>query len=128
MAEAWVRHLKRARFEPYSAGVETKDLDTRAVAVMAEVGIDISGQRSKLVETLTNISFDVVVTLCDHAQESCPLFPSRAKLVHRGFDDPPKLAMNAENEEDALHHYRRVRDEIRTFVENLPESLENGLD
>jgi len=125
MAEAWTRYLKGDQFEPYSAGTEARGVDPRAVKVMAETGIDISGQRSKLIDDLPEIEFDYVITLCDRARESCPFFPAKTRVAHAGFDDPPALAQNAKNEEDALRHYRRVRDEIRAFVESLPEALLN---
>jgi len=127
MAEGWARHLKGDVIEPYSAGIETHGLNPRAVQVMAEAGVDISGQRSKHVDELRDVPFDYVVTVCDHAHESCPLFPGRTKLIHVGFDDPPRLARQAKTEEDALRHYRRVRDEIRAFVGQLPGALENAL-
>jgi arsenate reductase len=123
MAEGWARALKGDVLEPYSAGVDTKPLDRRAVEAMAEKGIDISGQRSKHVSELLHVDFDYVVTVCDNARDTCPSFPGRAKIVHREFDDPPYLARNAESEAQALAHYRRVRDEIRSFVESLPRSL-----
>jgi arsenate reductase len=123
MAEAWTKHLKGDQFEAYSAGVKPKDIDPRAIKAMAEAGLDISGQKSKDVDALGSTEFDYVITLCDNARESCPYFPAKTKLIHRGFDDPPKLAENARNEEEALAHYRRVRDEIRAFVETLPEGL-----
>jgi arsenate reductase len=123
MAEGWARHLKGDAIEPYSAGIEPHDLDPRAVRVMAEAGVDISSQRAKHVDALRNIPFDYVVTVCDQAHESCPRFPGRTKVIHVGFDDPPRLAKHAKNEQEALSHYRRVRDEIRRFVESLPESL-----
>ena len=126
-AEGWARHLKGDVIEPYSAGIETHGLNPRAVQVMAEAGVDISGQRSKHVDELRDVPFDYVVTVCDHAHESCPLFPGRTKLIHVGFDDPPRLAREAKTEEDALRHYRRVRDEIRAFVGQLPGALENAL-
>jgi len=123
MAEGWARHLKGDVLEAYSAGIETHGLNPRAVQVMAEAGVDISGHRSKHVDELRDIPLDWVITVCDHAQESCPLFPGRVKLVHVGFDDPPRLAAGAKSEEEALAHYRRVRDEIRAFVETLPDAL-----
>jgi arsenate reductase len=123
MAEAWTKHLKGDQFEAYSAGVKPKDIDPRAIRAMAEAGLDISGQKSKDVDALGSTEFDYVITLCDTARESCPYFPAKTKLIHQGFDDPPKLAENARNEEEALAHYRRVRDEIRAFVETLPEGL-----
>ncbi len=123
MAEGWTRHLKGDVIEPYSAGIETHGLNPLAVRAMAEAGVDISGQRSKHVRELSDIEFDYVVTVCDHASENCPLFPGKARRVHVGFDDPPRLARAARTEEEALAHYRRVRDEIRAFVESLPGRL-----
>jgi arsenate reductase len=123
MAEAWTRHLKGDQFEAYSAGVEPRGIDPRAVKAMAEAGLDISGQKSKDVDALGNMEFDYVITLCDNARESCPYFPAKTKLIHKGFDDPPKLAEKAKNEEEAMVHYRRVRDEIKAFVETLHEEL-----
>jgi arsenate reductase len=124
MAEGWARSLKGDRLEPYSAGIETHGLNPRAQKVMEEAGVNISGQRSKNVRDLLEVPFDVVVTVCDHANEHCPVFPRPVKQVHVGFDDPPILAKGAKTEEEALQHYRRVRNEIRAFVETLPEALE----
>jgi len=121
MADAWTKHLKGNQFEVYSAGVQPKAVDPRAVKAMAEAGIDISAQNSKDLDSLGNMEFDYVVTLCDNAREACPYFPAKTKLIHKGFDDPPKLAENTNNEEEAMAHYRRVRDEIKAFVETLPE-------
>jgi len=123
MAEGWARHLKSDGVEPYAAGIETHGLNPNAVKVMAEAGVDISGHRSKHLDEVRDIPFDYVVTVCDNAHASCPLFPGRTKVIHVGFDDPPRLAKGAKSEEEALSHYRRVRDEIRRFVESLPESL-----
>ena len=120
MAEGWARHLKSGVIEPYSAGIAPHGLDPRAVQVMAEAGVDISHQRSKYVDEITNIAFDYVVTVCGHANENCPVFVGKAQKIHKGFDDPPTLSMHAKSEEEALVHYRRVRDEIRSFVEHLP--------
>lgn len=123
MAEGWARHLKGDAVEPCSAGIVARGLDPRAVRVMAEAGVDIAGQTSKTLDTLAGIDFDLVVTVCDHAAANCPVFPGRAKRYHAGFDDPPALAGNARDEEEALDHYRRVRDEIRAFIENLDPRL-----
>lgn len=123
MAEAWTNKLKGAQFEAYSAGVEPKQIDPRAIEAMAEAGIDISAQKSKDIDSLRDMEFDYVVTLCDNARESCPYFPAKTKLVHQGFNDPPKLAEDANDEEEAMGHYRRVRDEIKVFVKSLPETL-----
>ena len=122
-AEGWTRRLVGDVIEPYSAGTEPRGLDARAVRVMAEAGVDISDHRSKHVDELRDIQFDYVVTVCDRARESCPLFPGGTKVVHVGFDDPPRLAQNGKNEQEALGHYRRVRDEIRRFVESLPGTV-----
>lgn len=123
MAEGWARHLKGEVIEAYSAGIETHGLNPKAVQVMAEAGVDIAGHRSKHVRELRDVPFDYVVTVCGNAQESCPLFSGTTKVVHVGFDDPPRLAKDARTDEEAFSHYRRVRDEIRKFVESLPESL-----
>jgi arsenate reductase len=123
MAEGWARHLKSHVLEPYSAGVKTHGLNPRAVKVMAEAGVDISRHWSKLLDELRDVEFDHVITVCGNAHESCPVFPGKTRVTHVGFDDPPRLAEGAALEEEALQHYRRVRDEIRTFVETLPECL-----
>jgi len=123
MAEGWARQLKEDIMESYSAGIETHGLNPSAVQVMAEAGVDISGHRSKHVDELKDIAFDYVVTVCDHAHESCPVFPGKTQIVHVGFDDPPRLARQAVSEEEALNCYRRVRDQIKAFVEQLPTSL-----
>lgn len=119
MAEGWARHLKSDTIEAFSAGVEPHGMNQNAVAVMGETGVDISGSRSKHVDELKSISFDYVITVCDHARETCPLFPGKTKIVHVGFDDPPRLAKGAKSDEEALGHYRRVRDEISEFIEHF---------
>ena len=124
MAEGWARALWSDRVEAYSAGLETHGLNPNAVKVMAEAGVDISGHRSKLVDSVLDVGLDLVVTVCGHAHETCSVFPGGAKVIHIGFDDPPKLAESAVSEEAKLDCYRRVRDEIRRFVEALPEKLE----
>jgi len=123
MAEGFARALKRDLVEAHSAGVEPHGMNERAVRVMREVGVDISSHRSKHVDELKEIAFDYAVTVCDHANETCPIFPGKTKVVHVGFDDPPRLAAGAKTDEDALPHYRRVRDEIKAFVQRLPEAL-----
>jgi arsenate reductase len=125
MAEGWARHLKNGVLEPYSAGIETHGLNPKAVKVMAEAGVDISRHRSKRLDELSNVEFDHVVTVCGNAQESCPKFSGTTKVTHVGFDDPPRLAKEVATEEEAANHYRRVRDEIRAFVETLPEALDS---
>ena len=123
MAEGWTRALKGDTIEPYSAGIEKHGLNPYAVKVMAEAGVDISGQCSKLVTELAGIEFNYVVTVCGDAHESCPVFPGGAKVVHVGFDDPPRLAAACGTGAGKLDCYRRVRDEIKAFVEQLPENL-----
>ena len=124
MSEGWARALLGEFVVPYSAGVEPHGLDPRAVAVMAEAGIDISGHASKHLDELADVNFDYVVTVCDNAAETCPIFPGKVNKIHRSFQDPPQLAKDAKTKEEALAHYRRVRDEIRAFIETLPEALE----
>lgn len=132
MAEGWARHLHGDRLQAFSAGVAPGGVDPRAVEVMGEAGVDLSGHTSKHVDDLLREldargeGFDVVVTVCDSARESCPVFPRRTRTIHQGFQDPPRLAAGAASEEEALEHYRRVRDRIRRFVASLPESLEAG--
>jgi arsenate reductase (thioredoxin) len=123
MAEGWARHLKRDLIDAYSAGVSPHGMNPRAVKAMTEAGVDITGQSSKHVDAVASVPFDYVVTVCGHANETCPVFPLRTKVVHVGFDDPPKLAEGAATEEEAMRHYRRVRDEIKAFVDTLPDSL-----
>jgi arsenate reductase len=123
MAEAFTLHLKGDRIEALSAGVAPKGIDPRAAKAMREAGIDISNQGSKSLDQVIHEQFDYVVTLCDNAQRTCPSFPGKTRVIHVGFDDPPKLAATAKDEEEAMLHYRRVRDEIKDFVEKLPESL-----
>lgn len=126
MAEGWTRHLQGDLIAPFSAGIEKHGLDPRAVRVMAEVGVDISHQYSKTLDEIGSQEFDYVITVCDHAKESCPLFPGRAKVLHASFEDPPLLARNESHEEVKLGHYRRVRDEIRAWVENLQVFLKQS--
>jgi len=123
MAEGWARALHRGSIEPYSAGISPHSLDPLAVAAMTEAGVDISKQRPKHVDELRGIEFDCVITVCGHAHEHCPVFPGKTRVIHVGFDDPPRLAAGAKTAEEALSHYRRVRDEIRTFVASLPARL-----
>jgi arsenate reductase len=125
MAEGWARHLKNDTLEVASAGVEVHGLNPLAVKVMAEAGVDISGHQSKLVDDFLDGQWDAVVTVCGNANERCPVFRGTVgRRVHVGFDDPPRLAKGAGTEEEALGHYRRVRDEIREFVMGLPASLD----
>lgn len=123
MAEGWTKYLQGDVIESYSAGIESHGLNPNAAKVMAEAGVDISNNRSKHLDQLKGVQFDWVITVCDDANESCPVFPGNIKRFHISFDDPPKLAKNAKTEEEALDHYRRVRDDIKRFVSRLPELL-----
>jgi arsenate reductase (thioredoxin) len=123
MAEGWARHLKGELLDAYSAGTHPKGLDPLAVQVMADVGIDISTQQPKSLNAVQYLPFDYVITVCSDAHETCPVFPGRARIVHRGFDDPPRLAAAAKSPQEARCHYARVRDEIKAFIEQLPDAL-----
>jgi len=123
MAEGWARHLHPERLEAHSAGIEAHGLNPDAVRVMQEAGVDISAQRSKTLADLAEVELDVVVTVCGHADETCPTLPGRVRKLHVGFDDPPRLAAAERDPERALDHYRRVRDELRAFVAQLPGQL-----
>jgi arsenate reductase len=121
IAEGWARHLKGDVIEPYSAGIHPIGVNPRAIKVMAEAGVDISAQKSEHIDELPGIDFDYVITLCDNAREHCPVFGGRAKVIHKPFDDP---YFASGSEEQILTTFRKVRDDIRTFVETMPESLE----
>ncbi|MEP3479493.1 MAG: arsenate reductase ArsC [Fuerstiella sp.] len=123
MAEGWARHFHSDTIEAYSAGIQAHGMNPNAMQVMQEAGVDISGQSSKLADTLNDVALDLVITVCGHADENCPTFLTKSKLVHVGFDDPPKLAKEAASEEEALDCYRRVRDEIKAFIETKLTSL-----
>lgn len=123
MAEGLTRHLKGDIIDAYSAGIEKHGLNQYAVKVMGEIGIDISGQYSKLLDDVMDVDFDYVVTVCGHANENCPNFPGKVKIIHAGFDDPPKLAAGLNDEEAKLDCYRRVRDEIKKLIVLFPDAL-----
>ena len=122
MAEGWARRLLPMNVRPYSAGTQSHGLNQVAVQVMREAGVDISKHRSKRLDQL-DVAFDYVITVCDNAYEACPVFPGRAVVLHHNFDDPPRLAAAARTDDDAMDIYRRVRDEIRAFIETLPEVI-----
>lgn len=129
MAEGWARHFHGQALVAESAGIETHGLNPNAVAVMQESGVDISAHQSQTVADFQDAEgnparWDLVVTVCGHANETCPVLPGGTRKVHVGFDDPPRLAKDEPDPERALDHYRRVRDEIRAFVETLPALLE----
>jgi arsenate reductase len=123
MAEGWAKHILGNRFNFYSAGTQKHGMNERAIQVMKECGVDLSTHFSKTVDDLKDVKFDVVFTVCGHANENCPLFIGAPKVVHVGFDDPPKLALGLTNEDEILSHYRRVRDEIKKFAENIETYL-----
>ena len=127
MAEAWTRHLKGDLYDVYSAGIETHGLNPNMLKVMAEVGIDASAQTSDNISKYLDTGLDIVVSVCAHADENCPVFPGKVRRVHQGFDDPPKLARElaakGASEDEQLEPYRRVRDQIKTWVETLPGAL-----
>jgi arsenate reductase len=121
MAEGYARALKSDTIEAYSAGIVSHGQNPYAIRVMAEDGVDITVQQSKTLQSLLDagVTFDIVYTVCGHADENCPLFPGHTRVIHRGFDDPPKLAKDATTEDEILAHYRRVRDEIRAWIQSL---------
>jgi arsenate reductase (thioredoxin) len=125
MAEGLARELQGDRYEAHSAGIETHGLNPYAVKAMAEIGIDISGQKSELLADKMAMKFDYVITVCDHARESCPLFPGETNRVHRSFPDPPLLAKSIEGEEEKMVPYREVRDMIKDFILTFPEGLKD---
>ena len=127
MAEGWARHLKSDVIEAHSAGITVHGLNRVAVNVMAEAGVNIADYRSKSMHEFGHVSFDYIVTVCDRANDHCPVFPPPTRVIHAPFDDPPTLAKAAQSEEAALDIYRRVRDEIRAFVEGFADLIEKEL-
>ena len=123
MAEGWAHALKGDVIDAYSAGIVAHGQNPNAIKVMAEAGVDITGQASKTLASLDGTTFDVVITVCGNADENCPIFPGKTRKIHHGFDDPPKLAKDAKSPEEALDAYRKVRDEIKAYVMTLPEAL-----
>jgi arsenate reductase len=124
IAEGWARHLKSDVIDVYSAGISPAGLSSRAVKIMAEAGVDISQQYSKHMDDLQGIDFDYVITLCDNVRELCPVFPGRAKVIHRGYEDPSFMFGT---EQEIMAAFRKLRDELRAFIETLPESLEKRI-
>ena len=126
MAEGFCRHLRGDEYEAFSAGVEKHGLNPLAVKVMQEAGVDISGHQSKTVDELRDVELDLVIAVCGHADETCPAFPGQTRRTFHGFDDPPKLAADASSEEEALVHYRRVRDDIKAYIKALSMDQHTG--
>ena len=123
IAEGWANHLKSDVIEAYSAGIRPIGVNPKTIKVMAEAGVDISDHASKHIDDLAGIDFDYVVTVCDNAREQCPVFPGKVKLFHKSFDDP---YFATGSEEEIMAEFRRIRDQIKAFVEKLPEILANG--
>jgi arsenate reductase len=117
MAEGLLRHDAGDRFEVESAGTRPGHVRPEAIAVMKEIGIDLSGHRSKHVDEFAGQAFDYVLTVCDNAKETCPIFPGHGNRIHRDFEDPAALAGS---EQDRLALFRRVRDEIRAYLKGFP--------
>ena len=127
MAEGWTRQLKGDQIKAFSAGIETHGLNPHMIKVMDEAGVDVSNQKSENIRDFAEHDLDVVITVCGHAHETCPVFPANCKVVHTGFPDPPKmakeLAEKGATEEEQLDCYRSVRDKIKEYILTLPESL-----
>jgi len=117
MAEGILRHDAGDRFEVFSAGTKPSQVRPEAIVAMRELGIDISGHRSKSVDEFNGQQFDYVLTVCDNAKESCPIFPGQTVTVHHNFEDPAELQGS---EEERLALFRRVRDEIRQYLRDFP--------
>lgn len=123
MAEGWGKFLKGNDFNFYSAGTKKHGLNSRAIEVMKEVGVDISTHESNTTDELPDIKMDYVFTVCSDAHENCPFFPT-GKIIHVGFDDPPRLTKELKDEEEILSVYRRVRDEVKEMVEKIETYME----
>lgn len=124
MAEGWGKSLKGDKFNFFSAGTKKHGLNPNAVLVMGEVGVDISGHESNTTDEI-DAKIDFVFTVCSDAHENCPYFP-QGKIIHTGFDDPPRLTkdMEGDSTEEILSVYRRVRDEIKELIKNIEKKLE----
>ena len=125
MAEGWARHLKANIIDAYSAGIHPIGVSSRATQVMTEAGVDISMHKSKHLDEFSEIDFDYVITLCDNAAENCPVFTGKAKVFHRPFEDP---YFATGSEEDIMETFRKVRNDIRKFIEEMPDNLVNKSD
>jgi arsenate reductase len=122
MAEGWCRNLWSDKYECYSAGTQKHGMNARAVLAMKEAGVDISTHYSKTSDELPREKFDFIVTVCDAAKEACPYY-SGGKIVHVGFQDPPRLTKEMTDETEIMKVYNRVRDEIRDAIQKLPKIL-----
>ncbi len=124
MAEGWARKYWGHEFNVYSAGTKKHGMNERAIKVMKEVGVDLSTHHSKITGELPDVTFDYVITVCDHAHENCPFYPG-SKVIHVGFQDPPALTRHMTDEEEILKVYRRVREEIESFIKKMKNQLES---
>ena len=123
MAHGFANSLLGDEFQSYSAGIESHGLNPSAVKVMGEIGIDISNYQSQTLDEFDTEKFDHVIAVCEHAASNCPTFPAQTNVIVHQFDDPPKLAKQAKSEEEALSYYRRVRDEIQSWIKGLPSHI-----
>ena len=123
IAEGWASHLKGSIIDVYSAGIRPIGVSSRAIKVMAEEGVDISSQKSQHLDEFSEIDFDYVITLCDNAAENCPVFSGQAKVFHKPFEDP---YFATGSEEEILETFRMVRNEIRGFIEEMPNNLKDS--
>ena len=124
MAEGLLRRDGGEKFDVFSAGVKPGAVRPEAIQVMSEIGIDISGHRSKSVEEFAGQQFDYVITVCDNAKETCPIFPGKAERIHQSFEDPPPPSVGSDAERLAI--FRRVRDEIREWLRGFIAAANNG--
>ncbi len=122
MAEGWCRYFHSDKFDCFSAGTHKHGMNQRAVLAMQEAGVDISKHFSKTIDELPNLNFDFIITVCDAANEACPYFPG-GKIIHIGFQDPPRLTQDMQVEKEIMQVYCRVRDEIKNAIKNLPQTL-----
>lgn len=126
MAEGWARFFHYKWLDVASAGVEKHGMNQNAIQVMKEAGVDISSHKSKLLTELPDLQFDLVVTVCGNAHERCPFFPGNTKIVHVPFADPPAMGKEFSDPEQKIHCYRKIRDQIKKFVEiELKGLMEN---
>ena len=122
MAEGWARHLKSDCIEAFSAGVNPHGINERAVAIMAEAGVDISSHTSNHLDEYSMIDFDYVITVCDNAKEHCPLYSGKTTMIHHTFEDPSFVIGT---DDQITSEFRRVRDEIRDFIAAMPDNLKS---
>ena len=120
IAEGWARHLKGNVIDAYSAGIRPIGVNSRAIKVMAEEGVDISNQKSQSLDEFSEIDFDYVITLCDNAAQRCPTLMNKARVIHKPFEDP---YFATGSEKDIMETFRKVSNNIRNFIEAMPDNL-----